>query len=907
MSRWFALALILTCSSSSVAAEPGAKPSAAQIEYFENKVRPLLAEHCYSCHGPKKQNAGLRLDNAAGLKAGADNGPVVVPGDPLKSRLMISVRREGDYAMPPKGALPPAAVAVLAEWVKTGAVFPDTQGAVRSVEARDHWAFQPVKLPPVPAIRTSDQIRNPIDSFVLAQLRDSALSQAPIADRRSLIRRAYFDLIGLPPTVAQVEAFEKDSNPLAWERLIDELLASPQYGERWGRLWLDLARYADTKGYVFNQDRNYPYAYTYRDYVVRSFNDDKPYDRFVIEQLAADKLQLGEDTRPLAALGFLTLGRRFLGNTHDIIDDRIDVVTRGLMGLTVGCARCHDHKYDPVPTADYYSLYGVFASTKEPEELPLIGKTERTPQVIAFEKEMEKREAEYEAEITKRHNNAIAKLKDKDAIADYLRAVLDSKGKPNDQLLALLRERDLNRFVFDRWKAYLEKEIKANSPVFKPLIVISAIPERSFASDMAKQISAWEMDSKRAVNPIVLKAMADLKPQTPRAAVEAIAYTIAALPPDKTTTPEQAELFAWNKSSGPLDIPTSDYDKFQNRADRNALAAIKKKLDAFKASSPFAPPRAHVLNDNPAPFQPYIFLRGNQGNRGAQVPRQAPSITAPQRKPFTQGSGRLELAQSIVSPDNPLTARVLVNRVWSGHFGQGLVRTPSDFGTRSDPPTQPELLDWLAVQLVREGWSLKKLHKLIMTSATYQQSSVVSADAFRTDVENKLLSHQNRRRLDFESLRDSFLLVSGKLDLTAGGKPVDLFKAPFSTRRSIYGLIDRTNFPGTMRVFDVANPDQHSPQRFQTTAPQQALFLMNSPFVTEQAIALAARSDVSNAKSNAAKVKALYQMVLARNPTRDELQLAEAFVADNSAKTSFGKWQQLAQILLLSNEFAFVD
>jgi hypothetical protein len=356
-----------------------------------------------------------------------------------------------------------------------------------------------------------------------------------------------------------------------------------------------------------------------------------------------------------------------------------------------------------------------------------------------------------------------------------------------------------------------------------------------------------------------------------------------------------------------VDVALADAERIFNRADRDAMAALRKKIDAFKVANPHAPPRAHVLAEG-TPVQPVVFLRGNPNNRGPQVPRQAPEVIAgPDRKPFTDGSGRLELAKAIASADNPLTARVMVNRVWLGHFGHGLVRTPSDFGVRSDPPTHPELLDWLATMFVKDGWSVKRLHKRIMLSATYQQSSATSAELFKTDPENRYLSHQNRRRLDFEALRDSLIFTAGRLDLTAGGKPVDLFKVPYSTRRTVYGLIDRTNLPGTFRVFDVASPDTHSPQRFQTTVPQQALFLLNSPFVQEQAKALAARKEVADAKTTDAKIAALYRLALGRNPTNAESALAAEFVSDDDPKATFGRWPQLAQVLLLSNEFAFVD
>ena len=865
-----------------IAADP--KPTPEQIEFFEKKVRPVLAEKCYSCHGEKKQNGGLRLDTAAGTKTGADNGPVIVPGDPAKSRLITSIKRQGDAPMPPKDALPADAVAALVEWVKIGAPYPP-DAAKTTADPRKHWAYQPVKEPKVPAVRGAE----PIDSFIIDKLSDNGLSLAPKADKRTLVRRAYFDLLGLPPTADEIDAFEKDASPQAWEKLIDRLLASPHYGERQGRFWLDVARYADTKGYVFNEERAFPFAYTYSDYVIRAFNEDKPYDRFIIEQLAADRLPLGEDKRPLAAMGYLTLGRRFLNNIPDIIDDRIDVVSRGMMGLSMSCARCHDHKFDPIPIKDYYSLYGVFASSMEPKELPLIGEVVRTPEVIAFEKEVEKREAHYKAEAEKRFTAALSKLKTADAIAEYLRAVLDAKGKPESQVGAFIRERDLLPFVFNRWRSFFADQTRDHSSVFSPLLELYAVSGVDFETKAPGIVSAL----KKPVHPDVLKALGEAKLKSFRVAAETVAKVIV-------DTKNEAVFGA----KGPFTITIADADKIQNRVDREALTALRKKIDAFKATNPAAPPRAHVLNDTPTPQEPVVFLRGNPGNRGPAVPRQFPEILAgAARKPFKDGSGRLELAKAIASPDNPLTARVMVNRVWIGHFGQGLVRTPSDFGVRSDPPTHPELLDWLAKRFIEDGWSVKKLHKRIMLSAAYQQSSVGTPQAFAADPENKLLAHQNRRRFDFEAMRDSLLAASGKLDPAIGGRPVDLFKAPFTTRRSVYGFIDRSNLPGTFRVFDLASPDQHSPQRFQTTVPQQALFLLNSPFVVEQSKALAARSTGAGSE----KVKSLYRLALGRNPTREELALAVEFTGSANTTGDFGAWEQLAQVLLLSNEFAFVD
>jgi mono/diheme cytochrome c family protein len=911
MIRW--LLPLIACATCTPldAADPVSKPTPEQIEFFEKKVRPLLVDNCYSCHGAKKQSGGLRLDTSAGIKSGIDGVAVLIAGEPAKSKLIKAVKREGEFPMPPKMPLQAEAVATLTEWVKAGAAVPEDLGSSAGPDPRKHWAFQSIKALTPPAINDPRfPIVNPIDSFVAARLIDKGLSPAVKADRRTLIRRAYIDLLGLPPSAAEIEAFEKDSDPKAWEKMIDELLASPAYGERWGRYWLDLARYADTKGYVFTEDRNYPFAYTYRDYVVRSLNEDKPYDRFILEQLAADLVLPADSTdkRSLAALGFLTLGRRFLNNTQDIIDDRIDVVARSLMGLTVTCARCHDHKFDPIPTADYYSLYGIFASTFEPKELPLIEEIKRTPELIAFEKETEKLEAGYQAEIEKRYRTQLKKLREPAAIADYIRGVIELRNSLERPLQRQLRERELNPLAFSRWQAFLATELKSWSPIYGPLIVLSDIPEKDFPTKAVEIIEKLNKDPKTPINPLVSKALIESKPKVFKDAASAIAAILTVKPVVGPPTDAEADLNrVWGKG-GPLDIPATDAEKILDRADQVALAAMKKKIEGFKAASAVAPARAHVLNDQKPPMQPVVFLRGNPNNPGPAVPRQAPAVIAGStRKPFTDGSGRLELARAITSPTNPLTARVMVNRVWAGHFGYGFVRTPSDFGTRSDPPSHPELLDYLATRFMQDGWSLKKLHKFIMLSATYQESSLVSTETYKLDPENKLISHQNRRRLDFEAMRDSIIKVSCRLDSTIGGKPVNLFSAPFSNRRSIYGLIDRTNFPGTMRAFDVASPDQHAPLRYQTTVAQQALFLMNSPFITEQAKALAARPEVMTAKTPDEKVANLYKFILSRLPSPSEIELAIEFTKEEDPKATFGRWPQLAQVLLLSNAFAFVD
>jgi len=816
-----ALLVTLLAAGSASAADP--PPEA--VEFFEVKVRPVLVEHCTRCHGAKKQQAELRLDTAEGLLKGSDGGAVVVPGDPDKSKLILSVRRVGDYAMPPDKPLPPAAVEALTQWVKMGATFPKAAPtASKSVNAATHWAFQPIRDPQPPATK-SPTGPNPIDAFVTAKLDAAGLTMAAPAPRDVLIRRAYYDLVGLPPTAAQVQAYVADPSPRAFETVVEELLASPHYGERWGRYWLDLARYADTKGYVFTENVAYPYAYTFRDYVVRSFNEDKPYDRFVTEQLAADQLPLGDDTRPLAAMGFLTVGRRFSNNPHDIIDDRIDVVTRGLMGLTVQCARCHDHKFDPVGIGDYYSLYAVFAASQEPKDLPLIGGVTRSPELDQFEAQIKIREQAVTDFRAKRHAEIVAELRTPASAKKYFDAARGLAAKPPGDLAAFAREQQLRLAALERTRQFLAKPL--------------AERYRAYAT-----------------------------------------------------------------KTGPAEVPLAEFDRLILRDDRDKLVALQKKIDQFKASSPVNPPRAMVMTDVEKPGDIGVFLRGNPNNRGPVVPRQFLPVGTLAKSPAAPGhSGRLEVANAVVSPANPLTSRVLVNRAWMMHFGKPLVSTPSDFGLRSESPSHPELLDWLATRFTADGWSLKSLHRRMMLSRAYQQSSVATAESVASDPENHLLSHANRRRLDFEALRDSLLAVSGKLDRTVFGRSVDLFKSPYPLRRTLYGTIDRQNLPGTLRSFDLASPDQHSPGRFTTTVPQQALYLMNSPFVIEQARAVVQRRELAWPMATAERVRRLYAATLGRPPTPEEGALAAEFVAATPAKP----WELLAQVLLCSNEFAFVD
>jgi cytochrome c553 len=759
-----------------LAAPPQAAAPAGSSEnaaFFETSIRPLLSASCYSCHGKDAALGGLRLDSRAFLLKGGATGPAIVPGDPAKSLLITAVHQSGALKMPQGGRLKPEEIAELENWIRMGAPWPETAAAAPMVGgpgAMSFWSLQPIRKPAIPKVRRAAWAKTPVDAFILAKLEAKGLTPAPAADKRTLLRRVSFDLTGLPPTPAEADAFLNDHAPNAYEKVVDRLLSSPRYGERWGRMWLDVARYSDTKGYVFVEDRNYPNAYTYRDWVIRSFNEDLPFDKFVTYQLAADlapEVKNGPDKRPLAALGFLTVGRRFLNSQPDIMDDRIDVTMRGFEAMTVACARCHDHKFDPIPTADYYSLYGVFASVHE-AELPI------SP-----------------ANISQPYEAHVAALKANQSALD---GVVTAEVK--------------------RLRGIVEKD-GATPTLAEP----------------------------------VRQALQSLR--------------IEALPTGDTYTKL---------------VPAFSPEATARLADLNH------EKDKLNGSAPPTPELAMAMQDSDQPNNPHIFKRGNPNNQGDAVPRRFPLCLSPAGAPrpeWTVGSGRLEMARSLVSRDNPRTARVFVNRVWMHHFGAGIVRTPSDFGKQGERPSHPELLDYLAARFEDEGWSVKKLQRMIVLSATYQQASDSTVKTLQADPENRLLAHQTRQRLDMEEMRDSLLWASGKLDTsTVGGKSVQLWTAPFTARRAVYGFIERQNLPGTFRTFDFATPDATSAKRFETTIPQQALFFMNSPFAVEQATLLADRPDLRAAtpQEESRNIRRLYLRLFDRLPDTDETHVGLAYL-----------------------------
>ena len=879
-------------------------------EFFEKQIRPVLSEHCFSCHSAhaKSLKGQLRLDSWAGMQRGGESGrPAVVADSPDKSQLLIAIRYtdtgtadRDPLRMPPAKAghsqkLPDSVIADFQQWIEAGAPHPKSFdeppkeiASGQSNDPSEHWAFKKPVEPAVPTVKDAGWVKDPIDNFILAKLEEKRLTPSAPADRRTLIRRAYFDLIGLPPSPQEVADFQNDSSPDAFAKIVDHLLASPRYGERWGRYWLDIARYADTKGYVFQEERKYPYAYTYRDWVIKAFNDDLPYDRFLIDQIAADQLNLPEkDKGDLAAMGFLTLGRRFLNNKPDIIDDRLDVAFRGTMAMTIGCARCHDHKFDPIPTKDYYSLYAVFNNSVEPTNLPLIGEPEETPAYVAFKKELDKRQAAHDTYVKEKLQETLADLRSPNVIAAYLMAATtpDTRQAKTDGKV------QINRFLVARWRAFLKEKADEKDSVFALWRKYASIPDNKFA-EKAGEIAA---DSSDKINPLVSEEFEKSAPQSLSDVAKCYAELLVRYDkPDKLEDANAEQLRqVLRGEDSPAKLPAGvNTDRLLRRDFRDHATQLQKRIDEFKASNPAAPPRAMVLDDSTTIEPQRVFMRGNPNNVGAPVKAHFLSVVDGPNPPlFKHGSGRLEMARAIASKDNPLTARVMVNRIWLHHFGRGIVHTPSDFGMRADPPTHPELLDWLAIRFMKDGWSIKAMHRLIMLSSVYQESSLASDESLKIDPTNDLLSHMNRQRLDFEAMRDSLIWVTGKMDKTMGGRSVDITVDPSPRRRTVYAFIDRQNLPGLFRNFDYASPDATSPRRFSTTVPQQALFMLNSPFMIEQVRSVLARPEIAEQKAADARIGKLYQLLFERAPTPEEVTLGRTFVDSEATHETPVVWQ----------------
>ncbi len=907
---------VLACAA--VADEPEKKDhfvSPEHLQFFETRVRPLLAKHCYRCHGEKKQEGSLRLDLRSHAFKGGESGKVIIPGNAEESLLVESIKYES-LEMPPDKKMSQRDVAVISRWIELGAPWKIEKEPAETVEgdrhrdvirekAKTHWAFQPVEAQPVPSGDREGWSRNEIDRFVLQQQRKAGLSPSPRAQKRTLLRRAFFDLLGMPPSMEEADEFLNDQSPQAFSRLVDRLLDDSRYGERWGRHWLDVARYADSKGAIFGEPRQYPYAYTYRDYVIRSFNEDKPYDQFVREQLAADLLTDRKNDPALAALGFLTVHRRLSqSRIEEQWVDRVDTVTRGLLGLTVACAQCHDHKYDPIPSADFYSLYGVFASLEEPDELPVIGKPKPGSRLERDYMNLVKQEDLAIQQYKKKQFELVTK-KIRSQAGEYLLVVRDGQELSAAGMQSLAGKRKLNPYIAIRWKKYLESH--PNDAVLGAWNALSAIPREQWAEkspQVIAQIAANRLPG-CSLNPLISRAFQSVSPanlkevsavyqelfskvdRSWQAAVQNNSENRPAMLADENE--EQIRLLLYGKNA-PGVMPPGDF-KMLDRPTYLALLKMNENRLIKLAVHPGAPRRAMVVRDKKELFEPHILIRGDIERPGKKVPRQFLGILSGEnRRPFQQGAGRLELAEAIVAPENPLTARVFVNRIWHYHFGRGLVTTPSDFGLQTPEPVQRQLLDYLAHSFVENGWSVKYLHRIIMNSATYQQSSDNDVAKQAIDPENKYLWKFNHRRLEYEAIHDSLLAVAGKLDRTRGGPPVEMIKLnAFSYtkqsnwefnpyRRAVYGVVARENLPSLLFTFDFADPATSNAARNSTTVPTQSLYMMNNGFIMEMAAAVVAREDVQKYSDKRKRITRLFQILYNRKPTEGEQEASLQFI-----------------------------
>ncbi len=808
----------------------------AEEDHFEARIRPLLAKHCWKCHGPEKAESDLRLDSAAGVLRGGASGPIVVAGKPDESRLIRAVRHSGELKMPPDGKLTSQQIDDLTRWIRSGAPWPKTAnssgagpGAAGHFSAahRRHWAFQSVRRTPTPRVKNAAWPRSPIDRWILARLEAQGLEPSPPADKRTLLRRASFDLTGLPPTPEEMATFLGDDSPNAFAKVVERLLASPRYGERWGRHWMDVVRYADTAG--DNADYPVPEARLYRDYIIDAFNADMPYDRFVREQLAGDILAreaLTSDAareryaQSVAATGFLALSRRYATAPYEFmhltIEDAIDTTGRAFLGLVLRCARCHDHKYDPITREDYYALYGIFASTR----FPYAGSEE-----------------------------------------------FASKNEPRASFVPLVPPDEAERCCED---------------------------DRQQVEKMKQEAHELEAAIRAAGN-----------------------------------------------------------DAQQRQPLEARLAALRAALKVReKWGSPPGLPVAYAVADG-KPADQAIHLRGEPDQLGPVVPRGVPSFfpgSADLRLP-SGASGRLQLAQWIADARHPLTARVMVNRIWQHHFGQGLAGTPSNLGLRGEPPTHPELLDYLADYFVRSGWSVKAMHRLILNSATWQQRSrhapravdgTRSVPTTATGPQSGPYGNEHvsvrhaalyaefpRRRLDAEAIRDAMLLAAGTLRLdrpgthpfpdfaTWGWTQHSPFKAVYdSPHRSVYLMRQRIQRHPYLALFDAPDANVSTDARTSATVPLQALYLRNHPFVREQAAALARRVQQA-ANSDVDRHRLACELAWSRLPTEQETQRAREFVKQYAAEAVRRSaappdavqeaWSSYARILLIANEFFYLD
>ncbi len=846
-------------------------------DFFESQVRPLLARRCYSCH-TQTAMGGLRLDSREAMLKGGGRGPAIVPGDPEASLLLQAVLGAGGpgglKTMPPTGALAAAEVAVLERWIRAGAVYP---APLPNPRGRALWSLQPLVADPAS-----------IDGLIDKSLRAKGLEAAALADRRTLIRRLSFDLIGLPPKPEDVAAFV--AGKLSTETVVDQLLASPHFGERWARHWLDVARFGEDD-FTGTAPKPYPNAWRYRDWVIDAFNRDLPYDIFVQAQIAGDLLPDNESLK--GGLGLFGLGPWYFGIAQpgqaraDERHDRVDMISRGFLGLTVACARCHDHKYDPIRTEDYYALAGVFASSKY-HEYPLSdGATVARYEV--HQKLVKAREAEIESFLETQREQLAQIFASR--LPDLLMAVArkDPTGfdaKLYEHWAAYLAKPDEGHPYLKEWQAARagqapEAELRRLAEQYQALVLTIIDEKKSLDQQNAAQVAQAKRDQpktalRKTILPFGYDSEADFNPGAD--------LPSASLPRDRYVL--WHGLFKMTKAH--LAMEGAEIERFLGGEFAQHLVRLRAQLAALKKDAPPAYPYLHGLAEHELPIDLNVNVRGNPGELGALVPRHFPEVLGGDA--LRTGSGRLELANAIVK--HPLAARVMANRVWVHLLGAGLVRTPSNFGTMGERPANPMLLDTLAARFRQQGWSIKRLIREIVLSRTYQAASTSNG---KLDPDNRLFGRANRRRLDAECLRDSLLAVAGKLDEKVGGESVALDE---TNRRTVYARVGRYRQDETLSLFDFPSSSVTSEQRAVTNVPLQRLFFLNSGFILKQSATLAAR--VAAEAPEEGRIDYAYRLLYQREPVAGELELGREFLRQ-------GSWAAYAQVLLSANEFAFID
>lgn len=941
----------------------GTEPAPAELEFFEKQIRPVLAQHCYECHGAKKSQANLRLDVAAGWLRGGDSGPAVVPKSPDESLLVQAIEYDGDSVeMPPTGKLPDETIALLTSWVARGAIAPPDRESVAAerssidIEAgRQFWAYRAPQIAPPPDVRDATWSTQPIDRYVLARLEAAGLRPQPEAPRATLVRRLYFDLWGLPPEPSEIDAFEQDAAPDAYERLVDRLLASPRFGERFGRHWLDLVRFGESltlRGFVL------PEAWRYRDYVIDTFNADRPFDDFVREQIAGDLLPSNGVTdrqRKLVATTFLALGNTNLEEQDklqldmDVVDEQLDTLGKVFLAQTIGCARCHDHKFDPIPTRDYYALAGILRNCQllehenvskwvqaplplEPEEEAIYA--EHAAAVAALEAEIK----DAQTELVKL-GGAPSKTADVVAASELPGIVIDDRQakkvgrwtesksvKPyigEGYVYDDVADKGSCTITFDpelpetgRYEVRLAYTAHGNRSRRVPVTVFSAEGEKTIAVNMQEAptvegrfVSLGEYRFEVGGQSFVIVDSADTEGHVVADAVQFLPRGDDAPAP----APASAEPDQVASVGGQNQVAVQE----KLASLRTRVKQFEKQLKQLRAGGP-RHPEVMTVRERAEIHDLPVHVRGSVHSLGELAPRGFLQVVSPAAAgplPSSQ-SGRRELADWLASPDNPLTARVYANRVWQWLLGEGLVRSVDNFGTTGEQPSHAELLDHLALRLIENRWSTKALVRYIVTSRTYQQSSAASDEGRAADPENRLLWRANRRRLEAECLRDAMLAVSGQLNDAVGGPTIkpgtanDYGYEASSVRRSVYLPVLRNSLPEIFEAFDFPDPSLVAGRRNTSTVAPQALFFMNSPLVREQALAAADRLLAEQLPDDDARITQAFRRTLGRGPSDAEWGIAREVISrgdEVSPEQGRRRWGQVFHLLFSSVDFRYRD